>query len=226
VTDFSTHQDPSKYREEYRKQDIGNQYSGIRHLLITSSIITLFVIYSILQLENLYISEIFIIPITIILGNLTVYLIHRFPMHHKIEALYFIFRNHTPIHHHLFDESSMEYENTRDFKMILLSPILIITVLFFFIIPNHLLFSFLFSNNVGNLFLIVSTLYMGVYEWMHLSFHTPKAHWVNRIPWVFRMRRHHTMHHQKTIMNQVNFNIVFPLCDVIFNSIQKNDKSN
>jgi len=224
MIDYSNQHNLFKFRDDFRKLNIGNQYSGIRHLLITSFIVLLSVIYSIFHLQNLLMVEMIIIPIAIILGNLSVYLIHRFPMHHKFEVLHFIFRNHTLNHHYLFNENSMEYENTRDFKMILLSPLLMFTILFFFILPNHLLFTYLFSNNVGNLFLMVSTLYMGVYEWMHLSFHTPKAHWVNRIPWVYWMRHHHTIHHQKTIMCKVNFNIVFPLCDVIFKSIPKNDR--
>ena len=178
-------------------------------------------LYSLLNLQNFQVNELIIIPITIILGNLTVYLVHRFPMHRKFNALNFIFRNHTLMHHYLFDENSMEYENTHDFKMILLSPILIFIVLILLILPTQFLFSCLFTDNVGYLFSMVSTLYMGVYEWMHLSFHTPKDHWANGIPGVFWMRRHHTVHHQKTIMSQVNFNIVFPLSDVIFKSFRR-----
>ena len=75
--------------------------------------------------------------------------------------------------------------------------------------------------NVGYLLLMVGTLYMGVYEWMHLSFHTPKDHWVNGIPAISWMRCHHTIHHQKAIMTKVNFNIVFPLSDIIFKSFRK-----
>ena len=221
MTDFPSHQDPSKYREEYRKQDIGKQYSGIRHLLITTSIVALVLIYGILNLRNLHVNELIIVPITIILGNLTVYLIHRFPMHRKLNAIYFIFRNHTLIHHYLFDENSMEYESTKDFKMILLSPLLISIVLSLLILPSHFLFRYLFTDNVGFLLLMAGTLYMGIYEWMHLSFHTPKDHWVNGIPGISWMRRHHTIHHRKAIMSKVNFNIVFPLSDFIFKSLRR-----
>ena len=114
MTDFPNKHDPFKFRVDFRKNNIGDQYSGIRHLLITTTIVTLVLIYGILNLRNLHVNELIIVPITFILGNLTVYLIHRFPMHRKLNAIYFIFRNHTLIHHYLFDENSMEYESTKD----------------------------------------------------------------------------------------------------------------
>ena len=221
MIDFSNKHDPIKLRDDYRKNNIGDRYSGVRHLFVTTTIVTLILLYGILNLQNLQANELIILPVTIILGNLTVYLIHRFPMHRKLNAIYFIFRNHTLIHHYLFDENFMEYNSTKDFKMILLSPLLISIVLSLLILPSHFLFGYLFTDNVGYLLLMAGTLYMGVYEWMHLSFHTPKDYWVNRIPGISWMRRHHTIHHQKAIMTKVNFNIVFPFSDLIFKSIRK-----
>jgi len=53
------------------------------------------------------------------------------------------------------------------------------------------------------------------YEWLHFSYHLPEDHPLARTWLVSRLRRHHTHHHDLSLMGKWNFNITFPICDAV-----------
>ncbi|WP_191623864.1 SRPBCC family protein, partial [Pseudomonas fluorescens] len=49
--------------------------------------------------------------------------------------------------------------------------------------------------------------------------HLPPGNPVTRLPWIRQMRRLHELHHRRELMQERNFNIVFPLMDYLFGTL-------
>ena len=57
------------------------------------------------------------------------------------------------------------------------------------------------------------------YEVFHACEHLPPSNPVTRLPWIRQMRRLHELHHRHELMQERNFNIVFPLMDYLFGTL-------
>jgi sterol desaturase/sphingolipid hydroxylase (fatty acid hydroxylase superfamily) len=57
------------------------------------------------------------------------------------------------------------------------------------------------------------------YEAFHACEHLPPHNPLTRLPWVRQMRRLHELHHRRELMQERNFNIVFPLMDYLFGTL-------
>jgi len=165
--------------------------------------------------------EFLTVPITFLYANLTEYFGHKGPMHHKKKFFGLIFKRHTLQHHRYFTDEAMECATPRDFKMILFPPILIVFFFGFFALPIGALIYFLLSLNVACLFVATALAYFLNYEWLHLLYHQPESSALLRLPFARALRRHHWAHHNTTLMSTRNFNITYPLCDLIFGTIHK-----
>jgi sterol desaturase/sphingolipid hydroxylase (fatty acid hydroxylase superfamily) len=82
--------------------------------------------------------------------------------------------------------------------------------------PPAALLYLLVSPNVGLMFMAVGVSYFLTYEWLHFSYHLPPESWLGRRWLVRKLRGHHALHHDKSMMGRWNFNITFPICDQIF----------
>lgn len=212
-------------REKYRKFLVPRYYNGILHLTLTS-----FLSFGlgILCFSTIYKPDpwqYLIIPVMLILGNLTEYSLHRYPLHNSMKFISTLYGAHTLSHHFLFSEKAMEFEQVNDYKMALLSPILISLIVFGLILPVSFLVYFLTGLNGGLFFAGTSLFYMGSYEIFHFIYHIPEKNGINRLPLVSFMRRHHTLHHNQKKMQTTNFNIIFPLFDILFNTLESSKPS-
>jgi sterol desaturase/sphingolipid hydroxylase (fatty acid hydroxylase superfamily) len=70
--------------------------------------------------------------------------------------------------------------------------------------------------NAGWLFVATNMAYFLTYEWLHLAYHAGEESIVARLPLLSTLRRHHTLHHDPRLMTRYNFNITFPICDLLF----------
>ena len=61
--------------------------------------------------------------------------------------------------------------------------------------------------------------YFLTYELLHLAYHLPPQSAVGRLPGMASLRRHHTAHHDQQLMSSHNFNITFPIGDLVFGTI-------
>jgi sterol desaturase/sphingolipid hydroxylase (fatty acid hydroxylase superfamily) len=76
---------------------------------------------------------------------------------------------------------------------------------------------FLFaSSNLAWLFVATAVGYFLNYEWLHFAYHQPPTSAISRLPLVARLRRLHAKHHDPRYMSSANFNITYPICDLIF----------
>lgn len=156
------------------------------------------------------------IPIGFTLANLVEYLAHRYPMHHPMKPLWIMYEKHTLEHHRFFTEAAMEAESSGDFDMVLFS----LPALIFFLVgtglPIAVAFFAFVSWNAGWIFVALAIDYYVFYEYCHLAYHLPEESWVGRIPGMAALRRHHTDHHDRNLMERWNFNITFPIFDGVF----------
>ncbi len=205
-----------RFRKDYRAKEVGPSYSGWGHFLFTSLGALAAILVAISQLKQVHGAEWATIPITFLVANLGEYLGHRGAMHRPRSGLTILYRRHTQQHHHFYTHESMAAESSRDFKMVLFPPAMLLFFLGGLAIPIGMLFYLLISPNAGLLFAVVALSYFLCYEWLHLCYHLPEGTWVSRLPFMRILRRHHTLHHDLALMGKWNFNITFPIADWLF----------
>lgn len=207
------------FRRYYRQTRIPRYYSGVAHFCFTSLCGLAVIIYCASHLSHVKGMEWITPPATFLFANFIEYRTHRWPMHRPIKFLSLLFQRHTLEHHSFFTHEVMSYESTRDFKMVLFAPEMVVFFIGLHAIPLALLLYYLVSANVAYLFTIVAIGYFLTYEWLHLSYHTREDSWVGRLPFMRRLRRLHTLHHNPALMNRYNFNITFPIFDKVFGTL-------
>ena len=94
-------------------------------------------------------------------------------------------------------------------------------LLFAFAMPAGLMLAWLFSDNVALLFVITAVAYFLNYELLHFAYHAAPESWLSRLPLMERLRRLHTLHHRPSLMQRCNFNITYPVGDVLFGTLYR-----
>jgi len=203
----------ASFREEYRARHIGARYSGVRHFLFTSlgslSVIVLAAAY----VERPRPLELLTVPVTFLFANYVEYRGHKGPMHRPRRGLSLLFEHHTRQHHRYYTHDAMSYEGTRDFKMVLFPPVMLLFFLGAVAAPVGTVLFLLASPNVALLYVATAMGYFLAYEWLHFCHHLPADGPLAGIGVLRRLRAHHLAHHDPARMNFWNFNISFPICD-------------
>ena len=210
-------------RNAFRERRIGPGYSGPLHLATTVSVSLLVAVSSLLMLENIRPLEMLTIPLTFLYANLSEYLGHRGPMHHKTRFLSKVFERHSIEHHSFFTDEAATFDSSRDYKAVLFPPILLVFFIGGFAIPVGALLWWLISSNVSYLFVATAVLYFLNYELLHFAYHSDPQSWLGRLPYMDRLRQHHITHHNRQLMTRYNFNITYPICDRIFGTLYRED---
>ena len=195
-----------QFREKTRSEQIGRWYSGIAHFAFVNALALAVIAWAAMQLDHPRWS-LLTVPITFLYANLVEWRAHRGPMHHRTRLLGLVFERHTLMHHNFFTHESMRLESTRDFKMVLFPPVLLIFFFGLFALPIGLLLKLVAGVNVAALFVITAMAYYLTYEWLHLAYHLGLGG---------PLRRLHQTHHDPAVMTSQNFNITFPICDRLF----------
>ncbi|NOZ65075.1 MAG: fatty acid hydroxylase family protein [Alphaproteobacteria bacterium] len=212
------------YRIYFREKYISERYSGRRHLATTVTVTLIVIAVSLYNLENVQTWEWLTIPLALFLANFVEFLAHKGPMHKKTRYLEEIFQRHAVQHHSFFTHEFMEFDEEKDFNAVLFPPEML---LFFFggiATPLGILSYFLFGGNVAWLFVFSVTLYFLNYEVMHFLYHVSEDAWTSNLPFMGFLRRHHTLHHDRDLMNDYNFNITYPVCDLLLGTYYRSGK--
>jgi hypothetical protein len=211
------------FRDEYRRTSIGPAYRGWLHFA-TTSVGSLAVIgLAASRLSAVRPLEWLAVPATFLFANFAEYHGHRGPMHHPTRGLGLLFKRHTREHHRYFTHEAMSYESSRDFKMVLFPPVMLLFFLGVLATPVATALFWLVSANVAWLYVLVAMAYFLTYEWLHFAYHLGPDSFVGRLPFMARLRRHHTEHHDPTVMTFHNFNITFPICDWVYGTTWKGE---
>ncbi|MFQ6004346.1 MAG: sterol desaturase family protein [Woeseia sp.] len=208
-------------RAVYRERHISEQYSGPLHLATTVGVSMLIALLAAMLLEDVSRLEWLTIPLTFLYANLIEYVGHRGPMHRKTRFLGPVFERHAIQHHTFFTDESATVDTTQDFKAVLFPPIMLLFFHGCFALPVGALLFFIVSPNVCYLFVITAMLYFLNYELLHLAYHIDPKTSVGRLPFMYRLRRHHIRHHNRNLMTSYNFNITYPLCDYLFGTVYR-----
>ncbi|WP_095194667.1 SRPBCC family protein [Pseudomonas sp. Irchel 3A7] len=158
------------------------------------------------------------VPLTLLLFNLGVYLVHRHLGHHKKAFARMFYARHAGDHHSFFAPGYMTYDSARDWRVILFPAWLIVLHTLVITLPIWWLLKQFDANVAG---LVAGCLVLGylAYEVFHACEHLPPHNPLTRLPWIRQMRRLHELHHRREMMQERNFNIVFPLMDYLFGTL-------
>ena len=158
------------------------------------------------------------VPLTLLFFNFGVYTVHRHLGHHKKSFARMFYARHAGDHHSFFAPGHMTYDSARDWRVILFPAWLIVVHTVVITLPLWWLLE-QFDTNVAGLF--GGSLVLGylAYEVFHACEHLPPENPVTRWPWIRQMRRLHELHHRRELMQERNFNIVFPLMDYLFGTL-------
>ena len=158
------------------------------------------------------------VPLTLLFFNFGVYRVHRHLGHHKKSFARMFYARHAGDHHNFFAPGYMTYDSPRDWRVILFPAWLIVVHTVVIALPLWWLLSQV-DANVGGLSAGCLVLGYLAYEVFHACEHLPPGNPVTRLPWIRQMRRLHELHHRRELMQERNFNIVFPLMDYLFGTL-------
>lgn len=206
-----------QFRQEYRRS-INPNYSGIRHCAMVVIIGIAACFFCVSFIENPSLTDWIAVPVAIVLVNFAEYFAHRWLGHKKTKLGRFFYQRHTGDHHSFFVEHDMNFESTRDWRVVLF-PTYLIAIFIIFLLPVAMGIAAIISNNSAALFAVTALLAYMSYEILHFSYHLPTASraykWACCIPGWLLLRQSHALHHNRQIMQSVNFNITLPLFDYL-----------
>ena len=210
------------YRDTYRTRITG-WYNGWLHVLVIYTIgFTALYIY-LSGMQDVTALEWMAVPLTFLMCNFFEWWLHRYIMHRpsKIPLFRAVYSRHTLMHHQFFTEKEMRFAGEHDFRVTFFPPYALV-VFTLMSIPAALVLAWLFSANVGWLFITTTTSMYLIYEFMHFCCHIDENAFVRHMPFVNTLRRHHTAHHNQNIMMERNMNLTFPIMDWLFGTSDLN----
>lgn len=210
-----------RYRRRYRDAHIGRHYSGPAHLAFTTCASLAVIAAFIAACDGLRWLELLAVPATFVYANIGEYLGHRGPMHNRTRFLAAIHRRHAVQHHRFFTDSAMAFDTRQDYKAVLLPPVLFVFFAGVFVLPVWALLAFLTTGNTAHLFAATSVAYFLNYELLHFAYHQDPDSRIGRLPFMARLRRLHTRHHDPALMNRFNFNVTYPIGDWLFGTLYR-----
>jgi hypothetical protein len=213
----------ARFRADYRAHEVPPAYRGAVHLLITFGGGSAVLLACVLRIEAPQPLEWLTVPLAFLYANLAEYVGHRFPMHHPVRGLGLVYRRHAGQHHRYFSHEAMALTDQRDLRAVLFPPMLVVFFFGAFAVPVWFLLAWAASANVAWLFIATGLAYFLMYEVLHLSWHAPAGSWVARLALVRRMGRLHRRHHDPARMARCNFNITWPIGDLVFGTFSTRD---
>lgn len=191
-------------------------YSGITHYLFNGSLLLGSFGFLIWQIEDLKLIELLTIPVLLVLGSLTVYLIHRYPLHQKYKGVREqTYDQHTLIHHRFYTNELYQVGRGEESNTFLFPPAVVLGFCAVFLPGLYFLTRLFLPSNVVFLLVAMSSVYFILYEIVHYTSHLSETHWIMKMGYFRRMRKHHLDHHDPRLMEKYNFNIVCPLFDYV-----------
>lgn len=212
-------------RERFREETLAAEprwYSPWLHLAVTTGTGIAALVGGALSLRAVALSELVVVPTVFVVSNLAEWHIHKRLLHRRWKPMAVLYDQHTPMHHRIYRYGDMEIRSWRELRLVLIPAMGVVGVVVA-AAPAAALAGWLFSPNVGWLFLMTAAGYVVGYELSHLAYHLPEDGFIGR-RWLVRvMREHHALHHDPQLMQRWNFNVTLPLGDWLFRSIAPAD---
>lgn len=204
-------------RSEYDETGIAPDYNGYSAVALMSAVSLGAIVVLAVAIGELSALEWAVLPVTLVYANLAEYALHRWIMHRPFPGLRKLFVRHALTHHRLYTDTAMPISRHRELQLILLPWYIIFVYMGLFITPMALIVSQVISADAGYLFAIATLFYYWHYEFLHMIYHLPRDSAVYRwLPFMHRVARLHTRHHEHDLMANANFNHTYPLFDILF----------
>lgn len=204
------------YRANYR-QRVAGWYNGFLHVAIIYTIgLTALYIY-VSNIHDVKPLEWLTIPVVFLFCNFFEWWLHLYVLHRpsKNPIARAVYNRHTLQHHQFFTEVEMRFADHRDYRVTFFPPYALASFTLMSI-PGAIVLGWLFTPNVGWLFISTTTSIYMIYEFMHFCCHVEDNWFVRNMPFVNTSRRHHTAHHDQSLMMERNMNLTFPIMDWLF----------
>lgn len=211
-----------KFRAKYRA-NVSGFYSGWVHLFVVLIASGSLLYYGVSQLVDFHYTQLWIVVISLLAYNVCEWASHRWWGHEKTKLFKLFYQRHTGDHHTFFVDRAMEYQMVMDWRVVIFPVYLLVIFTSFVSVPGGFVLQFLFGSNIGYLFAITMTSCYLAYEVCHFSYHVPQGSLLERlfllIPGWKYLRLFHTVHHNRDLMKEGNFNITLPLSDWLFGTL-------
>ena len=205
-----------RFRERYRAQEIPRGYSPRAHVIFTFIGGTAALLACVWQLQDVKALEWITVPLAFLYANLAEYFGHRYPMHRPMHPLKAVYKRHSGQHRAYFNADSMPLTDWLDLRAVLFPPLLVVFFFGVFGTPVWFALRYLISANVAWLFIATGVAYFLNYEILHLLHHAPR-HWrIAQTGLLKRWSALHRTHHDPALMSHKNFNITYPIGDLLF----------
>ncbi|HSN89724.1 MAG TPA: sterol desaturase family protein [Anaeromyxobacteraceae bacterium] len=163
--------------------------------------------------------EAWLVPAFVLLGNALEWHVHRDLLHRRTRPVQVLYLRHTPQHHALYPPDDMEVRSSRELRFVLL-PAWAVAAILAIVSPFPVALALVGQRNLALLFVATTALYLTAYEWLHLAFHVPLGRLAGFAP-LRAARRHHQVHHASHLKNRWNFNVTFPLWDLLRGTLHR-----
>ncbi len=161
-----------------------------------------------------------LVPVFVVFGNAVEWHVHRNFLHRRTRPLQILYVLHTPQHHALFVTDDMTVQGARELRFVLLPWFAILAVLAF-VSPVPIALAWAGQRNLALLVVATAALYLVAYEWLHLAAHLPARGAAGRLAPMRALRRHHALHHGTHLRHRANFNVTFPLWDLVRGTLHR-----
>jgi hypothetical protein len=157
------------------------------------------------------------LAVGIVFASFFEWVLHKYVMHRPVGRFRYAFEAHAVVHHHVFKaDHTYHLHREKDKETIPMAwwngPVLILIGAVPFILLSWLVGQWGFAAGGALAF----ALYYATYEYIHWCMHLPKARRVERSWLFYRLNGHHLLHHR--YMHK-NFNVVFPLADLLLGTL-------
>lgn len=205
-------------REKYRAEQLvalPKRYNPWKHLSVEVGVALAITIAAVILAESPSWKELLSIPAALLVSNIFEWWIHRGPMHRPWRRMKFIYDQHTGRHHRIYRHYDMAMRSWKEVEFVSFGTVLYVSIIAIAFIFAGIVWQ-LTSWNVALCFLATETLYVFIYELLHLAYHLPEGHPITRLGVLRRLAAWHTAHHDPRLMRKHNFNVTFPLADWLF----------
>lgn len=189
-------------------------YNPLVHLAIPTVIGLGLMFGAALRIHELRWFELLAIPITLFASFGFEWRAHKYILHKRRPLLGLLYERHELMHHVIFTYDRMAMRDRRELWLILM-PAYAIVLVFAMVLPLALLLARLVGDNTALLMVITSMAFFLSYEWLHMAYHMPDESRIGRLSIIRRLREQHRRHHDPRLMKRWNFNVTFPVFDVI-----------
>jgi len=204
-----------KYRTWFRETQIPKSYTPNLHVYFNFCVLFVGMCWCFFQIQSWGLANVGVLVFNLFFGNITVWIIHKYPLHHRWKIWTMPYDSHTVSHHRFFTSDFITYEDQRDYYIIFF-PMFVVAGFTVVVQPLFYLAALTVTGSTDLAFTFIGSTagYFLLYETFHWASHLPTTHVLIRfVPFFRYMRQHHLVHHNPRLMNKYNFCIVDPFFD-------------